>query len=103
MKEGVEVHKIESRNPQLHEAGGSEHINDMSYVAMQVIYHSPICPEEVKKNILREMVLRKFLSRTDKPPQPNRFPSLSSIDLKAFLEEIRSTPYGRLIAQGELC
>jgi len=102
MKEGVEVHQIESRNPHLHETGGTEHINDMSYVAMQVIYHSSICPEEVKKNIMKEMLLRKFLTRGEKPPQPNRFPTLSSIDLGSFLEEIKSTPYGRLITEGKL-
>jgi mannosyl-3-phosphoglycerate synthase len=102
MKEGVEVYQIESRNPHLHEAGDDEHISDMSYSAMQVIYHSPICPEEIKRDILKEMIQRKFLLRTDKPPRPSRFPALSSIDLGSFLEDIKSAPYGRLIMEGEL-
>jgi mannosyl-3-phosphoglycerate synthase len=102
MREGVEVYQIESRNPHLHEAGDDEHISDMSYSAMQVIYHSPICPQEIKRDILKEMIQRKFLPRTDKPPRPRRFPALSSIDLGSFLEEIKSAPYGVLIAEGKL-
>ncbi len=102
MREGVEVYQIESRNPHLHEAGDDAHISDMSYMAMQVIYHSPVCPEPIRKQILREMIQHKFLSRKDKPPRPHRFPALSSIDQTAFLDDIKSTPYGRLIADGQV-
>jgi mannosyl-3-phosphoglycerate synthase len=99
MQEGIEVFQIESRNPHLHEAGEDEHIRDMSYVAMQVIYHSPVCPDDLKKKILREMVQRRFLPRTEKPPKPNQFPILSSINPASFLEEIKATPYGQLIVE----
>lgn len=102
MQEGVEVYQIESRNPHLHEAGDDEHINDMSYVAMQVIYHSPITPDVVKKQVMKEMVQRKFLAAKEEPPRPHRFPALNTINTDVFLEEIRSTPYGRLIAEGRL-
>ena len=102
MKDGVEIFQIESRNPHLHEAGDKEHVNEMSYVAMQVIYHSPVCPERLKREILREMVLRKFLSTKEKPPRPHRFPALTSIKAESFLKNIASAPYERLITEGLL-
>ena len=102
MKEGVEIFQIESRNPHLHEAGDKEHVNEMSYVAMQVIYHSPVCPERLKREILREMVLRKFLSPKERPPRPHRFPTLASIKAESFLQDIASAPYERLITEGLL-
>lgn len=102
MKEGVEVYQIESRNPHLHESGDDDHIKDMSYIAMQAVYHSPVCPEAIKREILREMIHHKFLSKEDKPPRPNRFPALSSINAESFLEDIKSAPYGRLIVEGKV-
>jgi len=102
MREGVEVYQIESRNPHLHESGDEDHIKDMSYVAMQVIYHSSVCPEELKREILGEMAHHRYLARGEKPPRPNRFPALASINAEAFLEEVESTEYGRLIGEGRL-
>jgi mannosyl-3-phosphoglycerate synthase len=102
MKGGIEVHQIESRNPHLHEAGDREHVDKMSYVAMQAIYHSPVCPDKLKKEIMRAMILRKFFSGKGKPPRPRYFPALLSIDRGAFLKQIESSPYARLIIEGKL-
>jgi len=102
MKEGIEVYQIESRNPHLHEAGDREHIEEMSYVAMQAMYHSTVCPEKLKKEIFKDMVKQKYLSREDKPPQPNHFPALYSIDTKTFFEEIKTAPYAKTIKEGGL-
>jgi mannosyl-3-phosphoglycerate synthase len=102
MKEGIEVYQIESRNPHLHEAGDREHIEEMSYVAMQAMYHSTVCPEKLKKEIFKDMVKQKYLSGEDKPPQPNHFPALYSIDTKTFFEEIKTAPYAKTIKEGGL-
>jgi len=99
MKPGIEVFQIESRNPHLHEVGETEHIDDMSFVAMQVIYHSPICPDKLKKEIYNTMVKRKLLSKNVKPPQPVKFSSLTTIDEKLFFNVIEASSYGKVIKE----
>lgn len=96
MKQSIEVYQIESRNPHLHESGDEEHIDEMSYIAMQVIYHSPICPDELKKEIYDEMVEQKLLSNKQ-PPKPHCFPALSTIDARSFLEELKSASFAHLL------
>jgi mannosyl-3-phosphoglycerate synthase len=101
MKEKVEVYQIESRNPHLHEAGDDTHIDAMRYLAMQVIYHSPICPDPLKREIRRDAARRGYVrAGVTELDKPRYFPALSSIDTEAFLKDISSRPYGRLLADG---
>lgn len=101
MKERIEVYQIESRNPHLHEAGDERHIDKMRYLAMQVIYHSPICPDELKRAIRKDALRRGYVEGAGSQlDQPRYFPALSSIDTDRFLEEISSTPYGKLLVDG---
>jgi mannosyl-3-phosphoglycerate synthase len=101
MKEKVEVYQIESRNPHLHEAGDETHIDAMRYLAMQVIYHSPICPEPLKRQIRNDAAKRGYLkSGAATLGRPRYFPPLSRVDLDAFLREVESTPYGQLLLEG---
>jgi mannosyl-3-phosphoglycerate synthase len=102
MKKGVEVYQVESRNPHLHESGDVEHVESMSFIAMQAIYHSPLCQEKLKKEITNEMVRRRHIQKGKEPPQPHYLPTLSSIDLKSFLKYIRGAPYAKLIKNGNL-
>jgi mannosyl-3-phosphoglycerate synthase len=101
MKECIEIYQIESRNPHLHEAGGQEHIEEMQHKAMQVIYHSPICPSELKKEIRRDAIRKNFIPKDkDHLDRPDYFPPLSNIDTEEFLANISTTRYGRLLANG---
>jgi mannosyl-3-phosphoglycerate synthase len=100
MQRQVEVFQIESRNPHLHESGDREHIDQMSYLAMQVTYHSPICPEKLKKELLRAMVARGYVDPNKKPKRPRYFPALAKINEKKFLSAIGKTPYAKLIKEG---
>lgn len=101
MKEGIEVYQIESRNPHLHEAGDETHIDKMRYLAMQVIYHSPICPEPLKRSIRKDALRRGYVDGKDAPlAMPRYFPALSTIDPDVFLREISSATYGRLLLDG---
>jgi mannosyl-3-phosphoglycerate synthase len=93
MRTKIEVFQIESRNPHLHEAGGNEHIDAMSYLAMQVIYHSPICPEPLKRDIRRAMIEKRYIKGKEKPARPHYFPALSSIDEDLFYRSIESARY----------
>jgi mannosyl-3-phosphoglycerate synthase len=102
MRSGVEVFQIESRNPHLHEAGDIEHVEEMSFLAMQTMYHSPLCRDRLKKEILNEMVRRKALVKGKTPLKPHILPALCSIDLKSFLEDIAGAPCAKLIREGDL-
>jgi len=102
MKHKVQVSQIESRNPHLHEAGDDDHVGGMLYAAMQVIYHSPACSKSVREEVYDEMVRFRFLKRGHKPPQPRRYPPLSSINLDAFLKDLEPTPYARLVKEGKV-
>lgn len=97
MKETVDVFQIESKNPHLHESGDKEHIDQMSYLAHQVIYHSPICPEPLKKKICKYTRSRKFHGPDEEPAKPHYFPALSTIDMKKYARLIAKTPYGQFI------
>jgi len=100
MKKTVEIHQIESRNPHLHEAGEKEHIDQMRYLAMQVIYHSSICPETLRREILREARSGGHIKADSDISQPHYFPALSRIDKSKFLDEISPAPYAQLIRNG---
>ncbi|MFQ6675388.1 MAG: mannosyl-3-phosphoglycerate synthase [Fidelibacterota bacterium] len=95
MHETVEMWQIESRNPHLHDAGDKSHIDTMSYNAMQVIYHSPVTPDFLKKEIRREAVARKFQKPGKPPDKPHYFPPLFSIDLDRFAADIESAPFAK--------
>lgn len=100
MKRSVEVYQIESRNPHLHEAGDEKHIDEMSNIAMQSIYHSAVCPEDLKKEILAMMIEQKLLAKSQQPPKPHRFPALSTIDTEKFAEELDCSAFAHLLKQG---
>jgi mannosyl-3-phosphoglycerate synthase len=84
MKAGVEVFQMESRNPHLHEvAKGGGHIREMMEYSLAVLYHSDICPDNLKKEILRELRRSKILGKDVLPVQPHRYPALATMDFDA--------------------
>lgn len=101
MRERIEIYQIESRNPHLHEAGDDGHIDSMRRQAMEVIYHSPIAPEPLKKAIRNDAARKGFLrSGQSALGRPRYFPPLSGIDLDAFHAEIDGTPFESVLTEG---
>jgi len=94
MQHQVNVFQIESRNPHLHESKGEEHIDDMILSSLQVIYHSKICPEPIKREVLRELYRRGILSKGEEPAPPRIYPALLHVDLEAFRNALMRAPYG---------
>lgn len=98
----VEIFQIESRNPHMHDVGkGEEHIDNMTYAAMQVIYHSPICPRKLKKQLLQEMRELKLLKGKEKPADVVYYPPLSQVNMDAFAQSIQARPYAELLLPGK--
>jgi mannosyl-3-phosphoglycerate synthase len=103
MKERIEVYQIESRNPHLHEAGDQIHIDDMRHQAMQAVFHSPICPDNLKREIRTDAMRRGYIDANKPTLEKLRyFPTLSSIDAEVFLREVSSTPFGQLLTEGSI-
>lgn len=92
LKHRVEVYQVQSRNPHLHEAGDDSHIDDMSYQAMQVIYHSPVCPDRLRKELHSAMVNSGYFKPNAKPRKPRYFPPLKTIDMRKLAEALSSHP-----------
>ncbi len=101
-KHYVDVFQIESKNPHFHEAGDKEHVDQMIQMALQVIYHSEVCPEDLKRSIAGDMSRRKMIAKNHEPPKPHYFPAISTINPKTFLRDLKSAPYAELIKEGNL-
>ena len=95
VKRVVEVFQIESRNPHLHAEKGKEHVEQMIFAALKVIYHSPVTPDAVKKDILRELRGRKLIDKKDDVPEGVYYPPLAQINLAAFADKVKERPYAR--------
>ena len=101
LKHRVEVYQVESRNPHLHEAGDDSHIDDMDYQAMQAIYHSPICPERVQKELHDAMRANGYCGHSGKPRRPRYFPPLGTINFGKFAEVFAEHPFADALMGGQ--
>lgn len=98
MKSGTEIFQMESRNPHFHEAAkGDKHIKEMIEYSLAVLYHSPICPEVLKKEILRELRRSRIIGKDGEPLQPRRYPALAGIDFKAAARSIDWQQHGNFV------
>ena len=102
IQEHVEIFQIASRNPHMHDSDkGDEHINDMTYAAMQVIYHSPICPQKLKKELLEKMRELKLLEKGEQPANVIYYPPLWQLNLEAFYTTLSDRRYATLLIPPE--
>lgn len=86
MRERIAICQIESRNPHLHESKGDEHVEDMIDASLSVIYHSPLCPEQLKEEIM-DNLRQRYGDECPEAIAPVRvYPNLSKLNLDSFLE-----------------
>lgn len=88
MRRGVEVYQMESRNPHFHEAGADDHIHDMARAALGVIHGSPLCPEDVRDEIVGELMRLGALDDGAEVHHPHRYPRLDTMDFDRFHEAV---------------
>ncbi len=90
----VEVFQIESRNPHMHDISkGDRHIGSMMAASLGVLYSSPICPPELRAEIVAELRRRRLLRKDELPPAPTLYPPLERVDLEAFAEGVAGEPF----------
>lgn len=85
MKKRVEIFQIETRNPHFHEDKGEDHVADMQNVALDVLYHSTICPQPLKEEIHEYLRANDGLDETGEPKQVRIYPPINTMDQDAFL------------------
>ena len=83
-KHGVEVLQIETLNPHLHEEKGTQHLEGMLLPGLGTIYHSPLCEEETKQLILRELQQQDAIKPDEEPQKPHVAGPPKKIDLRKF-------------------
>ena len=89
MSSGVDVFQIESRNPHLHEQKEEEHIKEMILSSLGAIYHSQICPQNVKKSIIDTCANYSFKTGKEEPLCPAKIKPPSELNLNSFSEMLK--------------
>ena len=86
LQEKITICQIESRNPHMHESKGDDHVEDMIDSSLSVIYHSQLCPELLKREIMENVKLRRGDESPEEIAPVRMYPSLAKLDLDTFLE-----------------
>ena len=84
MKDFVEVFQINSRNPHFHQKKGAKHIRNMIKNSLKVMYHSSICPEPIRKEIINELTERKAIEAGEELDKGVYYPPLSGLDFRVM-------------------
>ncbi len=88
IEKGVEIFQIETRNPHFHEDKGEKHLKEMLLMSLSVVYHSPLCDQNLKSIILNELVSQNILDEGSQPPKPPVMPPLRSVNIQTFAEKL---------------
>ena len=69
----------------MHDSKGDDHVEDMIDASLSVIYHSDLCPELLKREIMENVQSRRGEESPDVIAPVRKYPSLSELDLDTFL------------------
>lgn len=86
MEQGAEIFQIETRNPHFHEKKDEEHIEEMRGASLNVVYHSSVSPEPLKKEI-REFLEKEGCCESLDHPQ-RVYPPLRDLRLQHFFDTV---------------
>lgn len=103
MERSVSVSQIETRNPHFHDNKGDQHVLQMRKQALGVLYHSPVCLESVRTDILEFLVSQGELAPGEEPPKERIYPPVGSLALDRFHDVLTAEAHSlRLYGDGEL-
>ena len=95
MRQGTEVFQIQSRNPHFHDfMKGDDHLNEMIEGSLSVIYHSKICPDSLRKQILEELYRQKVKKKNQEPVKPTQYPPLQGMDFESIEQKVDWARHG---------
>ena len=93
----VHIHQVESRNPHLHESKGNEHVNDMIDNSLGSIFHSLICPLELKKELIKELKKAKIILQNEMPVKRAVYKALGLFDLNKAKQKFDPDKFGHML------
>jgi mannosyl-3-phosphoglycerate synthase len=88
INDGVEILQIESRSPHFHDAKGESHLKKMLLEGLASIFHSNICSDKVKQEIINDLKSRKIASSRKAIPKPKIMEPIISMDFDKFRSKI---------------
>lgn len=88
MERSVSVTQIETRNPHFHDNKGDHHVQDMRLQALNVLYHSTVCPPSVRSDILDLLVSQGDLAPGEEPPRERIYPAVGTLALDRFCDVV---------------
>jgi hypothetical protein len=72
---------------------GERHIGAMVLASLAVIHASPICPAELRQEIVAELRRRRLLRKEELPPEPVLYPPLERVSLDVLAEAVADEPF----------
>lgn len=78
---GVALSQIRTCNPHFHDDKGDEHVQSMRFQALNVLYHSPVCPPSLRTEIVDFLVLQGALEPGQEPARERVYPPVGTLAL----------------------
>jgi mannosyl-3-phosphoglycerate synthase len=101
MEKGAQIYQIETRNPHIHVDKGDEHLGNMLLTSIGIIYHSPICNDELRKIMLEELTGLGLINKGGIPPNPPTIGPINGLDFQNLQEHILHNSKS-LVTMGEI-
>jgi mannosyl-3-phosphoglycerate synthase len=77
---GVALSQIRTCNPHFHDDKGDEHVQSMRFQALNVLYHSPVCPPSLRTEILDFLILQGALEPGQEPARERIYPPVGTLE-----------------------
>ncbi|WP_034594433.1 mannosyl-3-phosphoglycerate synthase [Hamadaea tsunoensis] len=87
---GVPLLQIGTINPHFHDNKGDEHVQSMRFQALNVLYHSPVCPPGLRTEIMDFMILQGALEPGQEPHRERIYAPVGSLALDRLLGGLES-------------
>jgi mannosyl-3-phosphoglycerate synthase len=78
---GVMLSQVRTCNPHFHDNKGDEHVQSMRFQALNVLYHSPVCPPALRTEIVDFLILQGALEPGQEPPRERIYPPVGTLAL----------------------
>jgi mannosyl-3-phosphoglycerate synthase len=87
---GVALTQIRTCNPHFHDDKGDDHVQSMRFQALNVLYHSPVCPPSLRTEIVDFLILQGALEPGQEPPQERIYPAVGTLALDRLYDGLNA-------------
>jgi mannosyl-3-phosphoglycerate synthase len=88
VQHGVDIFQIETANPHIHEERGDEHVTEVLLHSLSALYHSPLCSDEIKREIHKELIASRAVKPKEPLSKPEIIPPIAEMNFKQFQKAI---------------